>query len=96
MNDQYLRLQCLKMIVDGGSHHDRANPEPKAEAYYNFVMGKTKPVPKPVSLEEVAEPPKKKPGRPKKVIQAPEVDTVVGATTSSPFGNSGRPVEVIQ
>ena len=53
MNDQYLRLQCLKMIVDGGSHVDRANPQKKAEAYYNFVMGKTKPVPKTVSLEEL-------------------------------------------
>lgn len=81
----YLRLSCIKMVVENGSRIDIKDPCGKAKEYYEFIVGKSFEPTKDketvkvdtATVEPEPEPEKKKE---EKVIEP----------TQHPFGDSGR------
>jgi len=80
-----IRLQCLKLVIEGGSRIDSNKPEEKAQQYYDFIMdGQTSNI-KVVNVKQQVqinkEPSKDTPKNPLAQPIAP---------TAHPFGESGR------
>ena len=80
-----IRLKCLSMVVEAGSRIDATSPEEKAQQYYDFIVCNS--IKKIVSDKKNTV--KRKPGRPNKVKQMVQQPVV------NPFGDKGRPVEII-
>jgi len=39
ISDREIKLECLRLVVEGGSQVERNNPIPLANLYYDWVIG---------------------------------------------------------